>query len=282
MDYQRELEEKGFVVIENILSPEEIVEARRNFDDWLNSNEQIKRLHNIISPHGIFKHHEAGHQRHAWFIRTRPSVQDVFKRLWNTDDLVVSYDGSCWLSSDVKKKDNIWTHSDQAPNKKGVHCYQGFVTLTDNVTRSLVVYEGSHKLYEQYCSEKNLTHNKDWQLIDHDYLHSIADKKRVVSAKAGSLVLWDSRTFHQNQYGNPEERIVQYVCFLPKEKRSKKMFEKRQDYFIKRRMTSHWPYPVKVNGLQPQTYGKSDRYIDYSQLKPPELDDLMPEILKLI
>ena len=35
-------------------------------------------------------------------------------------------------------------------------------------------------------------------------------KKVVLNIPAGSLVLWDSRTFHQNQYGKPnsEERIV--------------------------------------------------------------------------
>ena len=44
------------------------------------------------------------------------------------------------------------------------------------------------------------------------------DLRRVLHVPAGSLVIWDSRTFHQNQYGAPnsEERLVQYVCFLPK------------------------------------------------------------------
>ena len=41
----------------------------------------------------------------------------------------------------------------------------------------------------------------------------------MVEAEAGSLVLWDSRTFHQNQYGVQDEgeRIVQYVCYMPRD-----------------------------------------------------------------
>jgi len=48
------------------------------------------------------------------------------------------------------------------------------------------------------------------------------------------------------------------------------------------RTTSHWAYPVKVNGLQPQTYGKKDLMINYHELKPPDLQDLMSEIFKIL
>jgi hypothetical protein len=66
--------------------------------------------------------------------------------------------------------------------------------------------------------------------------------------------LWDSRTFHQNQYGTlPEERLVQYVCFLPRNHPSNTagMQRTRQKYFEKRRTTSHWPYPLSVVSQHP-------------------------------
>jgi ectoine hydroxylase-related dioxygenase (phytanoyl-CoA dioxygenase family) len=281
--HKKELDEKGYTVVENVLTQIEIDAALASFNDWMDSNDQIKAIHNNVSPHGIIKHFEVGHQRHAWLIRTNPRVQSVFKYLWNTDELVVSYDGCCWLDENVKKKDNIWTHTDQSPNKKDVHCYQAFVPFTHNVTRTLVVFEGSHLLHEQYFAVRGITDSKDWQLIDHDFLDSIAHTKRVIEAKPGSLVIWESRTFHQNQYGpNPERRIVQYVSYMPKSMRSQKMKEKREKYFRELRTTSHWATPVKVNGKQPQTYGKEHLKIDYSKLRPPNLDDLMPEIVKLI
>ena len=43
--------------------------------------------------------------------------------------------------------------------------------------------------------------------------------------------------------------------------------KKRQKYFIERRTTSHWPAPIKVVGLQPNTYGNNDLLIDYNKLQ---------------
>ena len=123
-------------------------------------------------------------------------------------------------------------------------------------------------------------------MIDHDYLKEIQESKRVLKVNAGDLVIWDSRTFHQNQYGssNCEERIVQYVCYLPKIVKGNNscIQKKREKYFTERRTTSHWPYPLNVNGLQPQTYGDSSKLINYDSIKPPDLKRFMPDILKLI
>lgn len=284
MSYKEELEEKGYCIIEHVLSFEEIKEARKYFDDWYYSHPQIKIISEKVNPHGIFKHFNIGHQRHAWYIRTRPKVQEVFKNIWDTDDIVVSFDGTCYIPKSCKKKDNIWTHTDQAPSKKGKICIQGFVALTDNTNRTLVVYEGSHKLHQEYAKERNLKSTKDWLLIEHEYLEKIKETKKVLDIKAGSLVLWDSRTFHQNQYGGDcnEERIVQYVCFLPRKDLTEKMQEKRIDYFLDERTTSHWPYPIKVNGLQPQNYGNKKLIIKYEELKPPDLEDLIDDINKIL
>ena len=97
-------------------------------------------------------------------------------------------------------------------------------------------------------------------------------------------MLWDSRTFHQNSSISNEERLVQYVCYLPKNnpKNTKAMTKKRAKYFEDMRTTTHWPYSIKVNGLQPQTYGNTEMLIDYSKIVKPDLSDLMQEILKII
>ena len=81
------------------------------------------KIHNQIDPRGIYKFHNVGHQEHAWAIRTNLKVVDVFKKIWNTDKLVVSFDGSCYISKDCNKQDNILTHTDQALNSKGLQCY---------------------------------------------------------------------------------------------------------------------------------------------------------------
>ena len=289
MDFKaidKKLKTNGYVVIPNMLSDEEIEIAKNMFYDWQTSVPRLAELHSKIDPHGIYKFHEVGHQRHAWYLRTRPQIQDIFKKLWNTDELVVGFDGSSYIPKEFSKKDSVWTHVDQAPNKIGLECYQGFVALTDNKERTLVVYEGSHLLYEHFCHDFEITGNKNWQIINKKYLDTIYDKKRVLHVPAGALVLWDSRTFHQNQYGQPksEERMIQYLCYLPKNspKNTAAMQKKRRLYFKERRTTSHWPYPIKVNGKQPQTYGDNSKLIDYEFLPPINLEDMMSDIEALL
>ena len=285
-EIKQELLENGFCIITDILNTVEIQHAKKLFYDWKMTVPNHDILHKKIDPHGIYKFNEVGQQEHAWYIRTNENVQKVFKQLWKTDELIVSFDGSCFIPENEKRKDKIWTHTDQAPNTKGLACYQGFVSLTDNCERTLVVYKGTHKYHETYFKEKNIESSKPWQLIDHQTLSKLSDKKQILNVPAGSLVLWDSRCFHQNQYGKPmsEERIVQYVCYIPKNnpKNTKQMKEKRLKYFKERRTTSHWPAPIRVNSLNPQTYGDSTLNIDYSKLKQPELEKYMPKILKLI
>ncbi|NDH09833.1 MAG: hypothetical protein EBY16_09560 [Gammaproteobacteria bacterium] len=275
----------GYAIIENVISSEQVATAKQYFSEWLTANPELKAKHKRIDPHGIFKYGEAGHQRHAWYLKTLAEVQQPFRVLWGTRELTTGFDGSCWISSDYSGKDKIWTHTDQAPDTKGLACVQGFMTLTSNEERTLVVYAGSHLLHECYMKEKKLTGKKNWQLIEHEYLARIASTKRVLKVSAGSLVLWDSRTFHQNQYGKAgEERIVQYVCFLPKAHKSNSKSEqaKRVKYYEERRTTSHWPYPLSVNGLQPRTYGDNTLLIDYAQLHRPQLDDLDAKIRLLL
>lgn len=326
MDYksiQKELEDKGYCIIENILTKDEIEYSKTEFRKWQTTIPNHDFFHNKIDPHGIYKYHRSGHTRHAWFIRTRPQVQEVFKQLWNCKDLVVSFDGSCYISKNNTSKDKIWTHTDQSAKSSELKCYQGYVALTDNNERTFRVYEGSHKIHKSYFEKqitplnkriteikeelkKDLEDNKkeifqnelkqitktikkydgNWNLIDLNTLKELEEHKRILSVKAGSLVLWDSRAFHQNQYGKPnsEERMVQYVCYLPKNHsaNTQSMKKKRLKYFEEQRTTSHWPCPIKVNGLQTRTYGNTDLLIDYDSLPMNELSDFEDEIKKLL
>ena len=284
---KRDLALNGYAIIENVISAEQVATAKEYFANWLTANPELKAKHRKNDPHGIFKYGQVGHQRHAWYLRTLAEVQLPFRVLWETGTLTTGFDGSCWIPSDFNGKDKIWTHTDQAPDTKGLACVQGFVALTSNAERTLVVYEKSHLLHESYMREKNITGKKNWQLIEHEYLARIADTKRVLQISAGSLVLWDSRTFHQNQYGQNtcgEERIVQYVCFLPQAHASNtpSQQKKRSKYYAERRTTSHWPYPLHVNGIQPQVYGNQTLLIDYTQLHPPDLTDLEEKIQQLL
>ena len=287
-DIKSVLEEKGYCVIPNILDANEVSRCVSSFQQWQQTIVNHDVLHERINFHGIYKFHNAGHTWHSWFVRTRPKVQQVFKSLWECDNLIVSFDGCCYISKTSKKKDNCWTHTDQAPDSKGLKCYQAFVSFTENKERTFVVYECTHKEHEAYFEERGIQSKKNWQLIDHDHVRSIQDKKHVLHVPPGAMVVWDSRVFHQNQYGDPscgfEERMVQYVCFFPKNHRSNTnaMQEKRKKYLAAKRTTTHWPCPISVVGLQPQTYGNKDLMIDYEKVANQDISEFAEEIEKIV
>jgi len=295
MNYKEHLDLYGYAIIPNILTKDEISHYTNLFESWRISVPNLDYQHDKIDTHGIYQFHQVGHQRFAWEIRTNEKIQQPFKDIWSTDELVVSFDGCCYMDKNIKKENVTWTHTDQAPEKKKRCCIQGLVSLTDNEQRTFMVYEGSHLLHEDYFYEGNRIYldqinvKSDWQMIDEDYLKTIKDKCKVLKIPAGSLVLWDSRTFHQSQYGNPlrpEKRLVQYVCYLPKNdpKNTTKMREDRLHYFETRTTTSHWPYPIHTNSLQ-DSYCPSTSpslYIDYEKLPKIDLDDLLPKINMLL
>lgn len=277
-----ELKEKGYTIVPNVLTSDETTRAKNLFHRWVEQIPGIEDFHSNVNPHGIFRYHQVGHQAHAWFIRTRPRVQQPFRDFYQCQDLIVSYDGCGWFNERFKnKRDICWTHSDQAPKLTEFECLQGYVSLTDNENSSLVVYEGSHKVHADYFKGNNSGQN--WQMIDPQFLESIQDTKKVLKVSAGDLVLWDSRTFHQNQYGHPncEDRLVQYVCYFPREhpKNTHEVQQNRIRYFQEYRTTSHWPCPIRANSLQPS---RKENKIDYTSLPEPELREFIPDIIKLI
>ena len=283
----KELEENGYTIIHNVYSNEEIEEYKREFFDWYKNTKDVEKLHQVIHGNGIFKYFEIGHQRFTWLARTNPKIISIFKHLWNTDELVTGFDGCCYYPNDYKGKDIYWTHTDQSSHKKGRHCLQSFLSLTNNNERSLLIYKGSHLLHEDYFKTLNIDAPRDWCVLDKNYVSNLEDKKVYVKVNAGDLVVWDSRTFHQNTCGDlncNEERLVQYLCYLPKNniKNDKIQQNLRREYFEKRYTTSHWPYPLTSVPLQPYYNQGNKITIDYASLPKPKLDDLKEEIEKLL
>jgi len=289
--HKKELEENGYTIFRNLLSEEEVNEYKSEFNKWLDEVPDLRKLHSMIDFNGIFKYHEVGNQRFAWLMRTNPKIVNIFKELWETDELVTSFDGCCYYPKEYVGKDRYWTHTDQSSRKKGVYCYQSFVSLTNNSERTLQIYEGSNLLHENYFETMNIDEPGDWNIIDIEYIKTILASQRVLNVNAGDLVVWDSRTFHQNLSGNEhcdEERLVQYLCYLPKNNDGNTEIEQkyRKNNFETRRTTSHWPYPMNVVPNQANAYNyynpEETIIIDYDSLPKPYLDDLTIKISELL
>jgi hypothetical protein len=257
-----ELEQQGYTVVKAVLTEEEGEFAKGLFVKWWAANSISERP---IPPHGIIKHWGIGHTAFAWYIRTRARVVEAFADIWGTDDLVVSFDGACYmpLGLDRKNQKKGWLHIDQAAKTLGFVSVQGFVALTSNTQATLGVVPNSHLDFVANVSD---VENRSRRFNPMPQLPpSLAIK---VEAEAGDLVLWDSRVAHMNFYGD-EPRLVQYVSYLPRAQASAADLKKRRDYWYKRRTTSHWAYPLQVVALQPQTFGDSRLEIDYSEVVDP-------------
>ena len=69
--------------------------------------------------------------------------------------------------------------------------------------------------------------------------------------------------------------INQNIIFVYKDNKLNTKTEqtKRLKYFNEKRTTSHWPYKINVNSLQPQTYGDDNKLIDYNNLPKIDLEN---------
>ena len=284
----KELQENGYTIIHNVYNKDEISEYKAEFFKWY---KHVEHLHSIIHSNGICKYFDVGHQRFAWLARTNPKIINIFKKLWNTDELVTSFDGCCYYSPDFIGEPHYWIHTDQSSQKKGLHCYQSFLSMTNNSDRTLVLYKGSHLQHQDYFKTMNIDSESDWNILDENYVNNLKNEKIYVHAKEGDLVIWDSRTFHQNSCGTScceEERLVQYLCYLPKHHENNNLKEQlqRRIFFEDKRTTSHYPYPMNAVPLQPNNYNyyhPNDKIlIDYNLLPHVNLDDLQEEIENLL
>jgi len=169
------IKEKGVAVIKDVLSKEEIMEARKGlwntlehltdtsyfpqtfkFDDkktW-GSFLKLNPLHGML-----VQYYSIGHSQFVWDIRQNPKVVKIFSKIWNTspDKLLVSFDGlSCHLSPEITGKHyfkgKMWEHVDQSYINSDFTCVQGMITLWDCNEGDATLYarEGSNKLHAEF------------------------------------------------------------------------------------------------------------------------------------
>uniref|UniRef100_A0A6A7G2X7 Phytanoyl-CoA dioxygenase n=1 Tax=Hirondellea gigas TaxID=1518452 RepID=A0A6A7G2X7_9CRUS len=213
----RHLEEHGFVVFSSIISCEEIKTAKDLFWDWMEAlNGNISRFdHSTWKSegwpgrlnNGIIYQNGIGQSDYLWYLRTRPNVKEVFRHVWETNDLITSFDGCCsfrpWKTDPSWRTYGGWYHFDQSAQKKGKHCVQGILSLTDATaeTGGLVILKDSFSKFD-YLSKRFSAKFKKRKAQDFistpKYDEILTSQPLLVTCKAGDLILWDSRTIHCN------------------------------------------------------------------------------------
>ena len=168
-----------------------------------------------------------------WNVRSNRNIKKVYSHIWNTNELLVSFDGcgifrnyhhdSAWRTT------TGWYHVDQNPNLKPDRCsIQGFISLTDQneTTGGLIVFPYTHLRFKELTDLARRP--KDFVAIPST--HSILDRGRAIGkfirCQSGDLVVWDGRLVHCNSSAFvPDEqlkyestkllRIVAYVSMSP-------------------------------------------------------------------
>ena len=279
------IKEYGVAIIPNILSKEEIEDFRNGARDYFKHISQTwdnpidiynitkgSEFYNLYPSHGmLIQHWNIGHAQFVWNLRTNVKIVDIFSHFWDckNEDLLVSFDGVSFNPPpELTNKGwgrKHWLHTDQSYTRNNFECIQSWITGFDvyEGDATLMFMEKSHLYHQKFAQEFKKEDKKDWyKLTDEEtryYLDKGCELKRI-TCPVGSIVFWDSRIIHcganaikkRKQMNN---RLVVYLCYMPRKLSSKKELLKKQKAFEELRMTSHWPTKVKLFPKNPRTYG---------------------------
>lgn len=227
------LMEHGYVVIPNVVTPEECSEATKDLlkviDIWDPSGKELP----AGTIHGINR--LCAHTQSQWDMRQHPRVVQAFTDYWNSrssikylpEEMVTSMDAFNLIkASSVKRASNCWGHTDQGRDLKAAldgKCVQGLVNLIDctgDNDGGLVVWDKGHRAWRGYYEHHPTAKSEgNWHRYPDEFLKQIEKNGRKYLAKedplaktsdpvpmervrvrapAGALVLWFSATPHQN------------------------------------------------------------------------------------
>ena len=293
------LEEYGYCVVRDALRQEEMESIKAKFWDFHEAISSVRRDDpqtwdgNFIAhpATGIISGCGFGQSRFLWALRVLPAVRQAFAAVWDTDDLITSFDGGNAFRSDPAwVTQGGWWHCDQngtKPGRQGRVCVQGLILLTpaNEYTGGFCAVPCSHKDHVAF-SERH-----PWAKEQGDFLAVpegdpiLAAGGRLLRAQAGDLLLWDSRTIHCNSPAiasaeaapvgavpPPGEllRLAGYVCFAPARLCSPDVAEQRARAALDLVTSTHWPYSYVPTSQAPEWMGRR------------AMEDYSPEEVRLI
>ena len=280
----------GVAIIPNILSEEEcdklynemwdyFEHITRKFETPLKRDDEQTwvEFFKLYPMHGmLIQHHQVGHAQFAWNVRQNIKIVEVFAKIWKVkfEELLVSFDGSSFhLPHEVTKRGyyrgNDWFHTDQ--NFVNLdECVQSWVTAKEvrEGDATLTFLEGSHKYHADIGKvfAKDIKKPKDdWYKINDEqkeYLIKKGCTVETIKCPAGSLVLWNSKTFHAGKEPLKNRtmrnfRTAVYLCYTPRSLIKQVNLKKKHKAFKELRSTTHWPHKVKLFPVNPWTHGQS-------------------------
>lgn len=300
-DWHQSFLENGFAVIPGVISKRKAAEYQQAAFEWLKSfdnptldlsNPQSWTRANLPVVSGIntFNHYGVAHEKFMWDIRLEQKIIDVFARLWQTEELLVSFDA---LNVTLPRRPDHdqrepWPHVDQSPFRTGRQCIQGIVSLSQSGPNDggLTVYPGTHNVIQEFfeqSTDKTEWETKDFYRFRTEQISWFENKDyrvQKVVAGAGDLIIWDSRLIHWGAEPNAKSdtiRTATYVSYAPAALASTTVLEKKKEAFDKWSATTHWPHEnIVIRSNEPiLPDGTVDRRRDSPREKPELADRLL-------
>jgi len=271
------LDDNGYVVIKNALSESEIQKGISLAWDYVEEVAPgVKRgdpttYENPTWPttrSGILIDNGVGHSELLWFVRGQKKIQNIFQKVWKTDQVLTSFDGFCFhrpweYNESWKTRDGYWFHVDQNPfHKPEKNCIQGLLNFlpSGETDGGLILVPRSHLHFKDIVPMvPEIQSNGDYIPL-HEVLtfwENVYKKQGLQAIKVclepGDFILWDSRTVHCNCGAStsrpiptdgtvlPPRRIVTYVCMTPSSRLRPELKDLRAKIFQEGHTTSHWP-----------------------------------------
>lgn len=295
------IEMYGVAIIPSVLDEDEcvaMVDGMWSFFEHISQNwktpidrndvETWREFYKLYPLHSmLIQYWGIGHMQASWDLRQNRKIIEIFAHFWETDDLLVSFDGASFnLPPEVTNKGwnrgNTWYHTDQSFTKKDFKCIQSFVTGLDvnEYDATLTVLEGSNRYHGEFGDVHGITEKKDWYKLSKEqemFYYSKGCNIKNIKCLKGSLVFWDSRTIHcgieaDRRRTVPNIRAVVYLCYMPRSLSNEANIKKKQKVLNDLRTTSHYPCKIKLFSKGPRTYGGELPAI--TQITPPVLSEV--------
>ena len=278
----RELDQHGYVVIKNVVSPNTCADIHTAFWDYMGHMNPMINRHDAatwttdnwpVNTRGLLQHYNVGLQRHA--ILSRMACKPVFEKLYGTDQLWTSFDGTSFTKRPkVFRYQSVQDWNNKAWERENVHVdqtteglksVQGGLAVVDQEEDGHVFLcvPGSHRYHAEIMALNGGFKPGDW-LVMNEACKALLKEKGLqmtrVPMKAGDFVLWDSRTAHASAgycktVAATTTRLQVFVCMRPIKPETREVeMKKRQRAYKDGRVSKHNAECIALFGKKPRLY----------------------------
>ncbi|KAK3622011.1 hypothetical protein LTR56_022447 [Elasticomyces elasticus] len=283
-DFRDNLQRDGFAVIKGAVPRERADQYAEQMWKFLEDfgldfdRNDPSKIHKDFLPQinekGMCFGYGLPHEKFTWDIRSEPGVVGAFEKVYDTKDLIVSFDAVNIGFPNRKDlpENKPWPHQDQNREKPGFRCLQGLVNLLPSGPNDggLIVCKGSHLVSEEFHKAFEDEKDRIWAWTTEWYGFTDAGMKWLddkgfvwekVCMEPGDLVVWDSRAVHYNLTSTTDQpRFATYTCYMPAADASQEDLLRKKKAFEQCKSTTHWPNAVHVGGLPVLRDGEPDPY----------------------